>query len=134
MTFKWNSFLSTIKNNGNWVFVKKDINQVRVNALYIFLVRRPMNFQIKSSRILLKENIIFIFPGKFEGVIICFHQEYYWTRFWWRHINIIQILFSTKTIRYAFLSFLSLKFLVNVFNGHSPQALWKLLFPIWFYF
>ena len=28
MTFKWNSFLSTIKSNGNWEFVKKSLTKL----------------------------------------------------------------------------------------------------------
>ena len=28
MTFKWNSFLATIENNGNWVFVKKSLTKL----------------------------------------------------------------------------------------------------------
>ena len=28
MTFKWNSFLSTIENKGNWVFVKKTLTKL----------------------------------------------------------------------------------------------------------
>ena len=28
MTFKWNSFLSTVENNGNWVFVKKTLTKL----------------------------------------------------------------------------------------------------------
>ena len=28
MAFKWNSFLSTIKNNGNWIFVKRTLTML----------------------------------------------------------------------------------------------------------
>ena len=49
MNFKWNSFLSTIENNGNWVFVKKTLTKLEwtfyTNCVFL-RIRMKFFFQL----------------------------------------------------------------------------------------
>ena len=78
MTFKWNSFLSTIKNNGNWVFVKKSLTKLDwtdYNAAWSRKRTKSWPFLHRLFRHQLKNSINKNLPKGRIKVIVHFEQN-----------------------------------------------------------